>query len=696
MEFQDLTDEQQQFIRMALSGHHLLVDACIGSGKTTAIQCLCNLYDPKVRVLYLTYNKLLKMDAREKIRMPNVTVTNYHGFAWTELKRNGISCGVSDILHEYNQRNIAPKHYDVLILDEYQDVEQESADMLSHLAARLPHMQRIAVGDLSQKIYDKTRLDAGEFIQEFLTPAHYELEFTRCFRLPENYASFLGNLWNKTIHGVNPDCSIETVDLKQAIRYLGQHCKPSQVLCLGANTGMRSKILNDLEQAYPEVYNKDTVWAKIREGEGGKTQPDASCAVFTTYDGSKGMERDVLVLCDWSESYWESRMSKPQVKYEIVRNIFLVAASRGKRKILFVKPKGSPFLDPDTISSGFGAQTEFDDMDIAVMFDFKYAEDVENCYRLLDVRETQKKAQVIPARLFDGLIDLSPCIGILQEALYFTAASIDMQIEHFFAVNADVAGLRKNYRNWSPEAKVLYLTSLETRQLRYLYQIKGRLLEPEAIRQIRSRFRTHLGPGARGQVPCCLEFLRHGEKCFDAMGLVDAVHDGIVYEFKFVSELSHVNVLQCASYVAALGLDYGRLWNIRDNQMLEVRIPDRKAFLDMVAVTVTKGALKQYEPPESWEHLCYDRSEPPLPDSQKVLKDLDEVSLQGCSKKRRFTVFYEDSRRLVFADTYRSALLKLFPECDFVRVRAGSGDAEVRVCCRDRMGRDRNQYYCHA
>lgn len=32
-----LSDEQQLFIEKALQGYNILVDACIGSGKTTAI-----------------------------------------------------------------------------------------------------------------------------------------------------------------------------------------------------------------------------------------------------------------------------------------------------------------------------------------------------------------------------------------------------------------------------------------------------------------------------------------------------------------------------------------------------------------------------------------------------------------------------------------------------------------------------------
>ena len=78
-----LSDEQVRFVMEALGGKNILVDACIGSGKTTAIQYLCNVLPPSRRILYLTYNKLRTIDAKAKVTYGTVTATTYHGLAFT-------------------------------------------------------------------------------------------------------------------------------------------------------------------------------------------------------------------------------------------------------------------------------------------------------------------------------------------------------------------------------------------------------------------------------------------------------------------------------------------------------------------------------------------------------------------------------------------------------------------------------------
>lgn len=45
-----------------------------------------------------------------------------------------------------------------------------------------------------------------------------------------------------------------------------------------------------------------------------------------------------------------------------------------------------------------------------------------------------------------------------------------------------------------------------------------------------------------------------------------------------------------------LNLDVGMLWNTRKNEAYEIRIPDKKAFMDAVANAITKGEVREYIP----------------------------------------------------------------------------------------------------
>jgi len=591
-----LTNEQELFITKALEGNNILVDACVGSGKTTAIQALCVRFPSDKKILYLTYNKLLKIDAKEKIKCKNAIVTNYHGYAWLCLKRAGINAGVSDLLQVFLKAKPPVGKFDLIVLDEYQDIDQEISEMLDYIVSQNPDAQLVAVGDMKQKIYDKTALEIQEYIEKFLGK-HIELEFTTCFRLPQEYAEKIGRIWKKKINGVNNSCRIEEMTEKEVISFLAEQ-NPSKVLCLGARNGTLSKVLNVLEKQYSGIYNKNTVYASISDQDStGSVQPDRDDAIFTTFDSSKGLEREICIVFDFTESYWRVRIRQPHQKYEILRNIFLVAASRGKKKIIFV-PGEEVVLSERSLLIPEDMNMKLEDQRISEMFDFKYQEDVEACFALLEKKKLeQDDKSIIDIRSYDGLIDLSPCIGIYQEAFYFKKYNIDREFELFQRIHKDKKIMKSKYG--SLEKKILYLTSLETNQRRYSTQVSLPLVTKEQKKSISERLGRYLTRDEDEQIICSLPFAekRGGTEAFAALGYADAIKDGVVYELKFVSELTHVHFLQCACYMIAQKIKKGILWNVRNNEMYEISIPDKNKFLDAVVYAITKRQVKKYYKP---------------------------------------------------------------------------------------------------
>ena len=585
LSYADLSKEQRFFIDKVFEKHNVLVDACIGSGKTTAIQSLCDLLPSHLSILYLTYNKLLKVDARQKIRNSNVLVTNYHGFVYPYLIGAEIRCGISNSIAKFNEAKLPIHKYDIMIIDEYQDIELDFAEMLEYIKSVNPDMQIIFVGDMAQKIYDKTTLKVEEWAKTFMGK-RIELEFTQCFRISKDHAAMLGRVWGKTINGVNTECKISTMSAKDVNAFLASQY-PGDVICLGAKTGNMSKTLNHLERHHAEKYNKNTVYATIQDRD-ADINPDKTTAIFTTFDSSKGMEKPICVVFDWDDTYWLTRNKQSNANYEILRNIFCVAASRGKQEIIFVKT-GTSLLTEKTLVTPTKAPA-IKDAIICEMFDFKFTEEVDKCVSFLDIKPVKhnNSRETIDIPDADGLIDLSPCIGVYQEATYFKNFDMKTALDNAF-------NQRKikpfDLSKHSVDMQILYLISLVTYQNRYRYQVALPFVNTQQQASLHARLSENLSRDENAQIRCGLDL-----DGISVTGCCDVIKDDTVWELKFVKELKREHYLQLAMYLIALRRknpnikQTGYLWNVRDNTLMEVSIKPGKEneFLKQVAKTIRK------------------------------------------------------------------------------------------------------------
>lgn len=61
------------------------------------------------------------------------------------------NAGISDLIQTFIKSKPYVEKYDMLIIDEYQDIELELAELLKIVKEANPNMQIIAVGDMQQK-----------------------------------------------------------------------------------------------------------------------------------------------------------------------------------------------------------------------------------------------------------------------------------------------------------------------------------------------------------------------------------------------------------------------------------------------------------------------------------------------------------------------------------------------------------------
>ena len=638
----NLSDEQKHFVDLALEGHNVLVDACIGSGKTTSIQELCNKFPKTTKILYMTYNRLLKLDAQDKIIGRNVTVTNYHGFVYPYLRKHKVYCGIGESIRQFNQLNPEIKKYDVLIIDEYQDINLECAELLEIIKKQNPNIQIIAVGDMAQKIYDFTTHDVEPWIKKYL--GNFKaISFTKCFRLGDSLASRLADAWNKPITGVNKKQKVKFMTADEVAEYLSTK-EPEDILALSPKKGTGVDVLNDLEELAPEKFNKYRTYASIKDTD-FKVDPDSDTAIFTTYDSSKGMERPICVIFDYVPDYFNIRMNMPDVNPEIIRNIFLVAASRGKDEIIFVKPKRkrvADFDDPENV--GFIPIEEFQDLQVAEttyqpfnisgMFNFKYVEDIEACYDMLNIDEQpllkSDSREILDIRTNDGLLDISPAIIAYAKGSFFRdfdiyerlqqmSANSELEIsqyqyfqkavnfqkdkahggvyedviEHPQGFGINVRSGKKYKSNFKHDKddlqwQLLVLLAAETKVYAYIRQINRRYITKDEKQTLIERLGSLLSPKDAHDV---LNFIK-GNLVF--YGFTDVVKDDTAYSITYLDEIKYTDYLTCAMKMILTGASKGVVWSLKTNQRMTVTIPDRQKFMDQVVSTITKRSLDHY------------------------------------------------------------------------------------------------------
>ena len=595
---EELSDEQVLFLRHVIAGHNVLVDACIGSGKTFSINEACRRCRDK-KIIYFTYNRRLMEEAKGKIKLENVEIHTYHSFAGKYIGKNHKrSKGIRYCLDNLVDWKVPIPSYDILIVDEYQDIANEMAKVLEYVKSQNTGIQIVFVGDLCQKIYDRV-FDVRDFTKRFLGE-YTRVQFTRCFRLNKEFARFLGECWNKSIVGMNENCLVETTnDINYVASVLSEH-NPGDILVLGPNSHSgRAAIQNKLEKEYPNAFNKYTLYSSIRNNDNFlvRGRNTSNSAIFTTFDSSKGLERDICVVTNWTKGYFDHR-AEHKIDAQILRNIFLVAASRGKKHIIFLIPEleaekdnieddKNKKLTVDDFRAGYKDEPDLTTTDISTMLYQKETKDIDDCLELLDKTIFRPSGKRIKTQLYTGWIDLSPMVGIYTDYEFFEKHSLDKEVELLM----ETKGSFKWDSNLDTMSKIKRIMYQKTGQFRYISGVKNQFISEETKELIKRRLSTVFDGKEEVQKRCKIILNCTGGHEKILLGLCDVMTDNVVWELKFVRQLQPEHYVQLATYMIALNMEVGRLWNIYDNSIVEIRITNKRKFISKLCTCVSKHKL---------------------------------------------------------------------------------------------------------
>ena len=605
----NLTSEQQELLDYAKQGKNVLVDACIGSGKTTTLQHLVvELKKLDKRILYLTYNATLKNEARTKIKSDNLVNTQgFDAYAFEILKKNKLDGHlVKDYLNYKETNKISYKDfkdkYDVLIIDEYQDIEEDKAEFLEDIKLYNPNIQIIAVGDIDQRINEYTNLDTVSFIHNFMNNNYQQVFFTTCFRLNKNYAEEIGNIWGKQIKGVNQNLQVLYLTPDDTINFLKDK-DTKDILCLGGNQNHElNYILNILEKKYIDKFNRETVFAKIGDDRGKLSIPSnsAELALFLTFDSCKGMERKYCVICGFTKKYWDIRTRKGS-KFNILKNKFLVAASRGKETIIFVKPtiSNDKLLQGEILKEVLCAPFEQlieNKFNINDMYEYKISKlvrKVENCINFKIIKQ--------PTSIFDrtyiktsyGTIDISSAISEFIKLNYFKNFSLDAIIDfiNIFTFDDNKLVISK----LEPlQQQLLDILAFKTSKERYRTQVPCPYLnkeQEEYLYSLMKSFNFDANAVMRKEIQVGIEV--DIDKIGMVSGQIDAIFNNNVIDFKYKRNIDIHDFLQLGTYLSLTKYKKGLLYNLYNESIYEIKIKDKKNFLDLMVQVISNGKVRK-------------------------------------------------------------------------------------------------------
>jgi hypothetical protein len=347
--------EQQTIIDTVISGENVIVDSVAGSGKTTTILHIGQVSKDK-KILVLTYNAKLKIETREKaisLGLTNMEIHSYHAFG---VKYYDHKCHTDPGIIAILKGDKVPKtpfRYDLILLDEQQDMTNLYYELVKKIIRDMypknkDEIQLACFGDVYQNIYsfkgsDDRYLSFADKLYNNptsgTTRTWRHLRISESFRITKPMCDFvnkhlLGN--NRIISNKSSNSKVRYIicdtftntPYDEFRRYIESGYKADDIFILAPSIKkgkhdspiriLENRIVNSGLSCYVPVSDEEKIDEQVIQNK----------VVFSTFHQVKGLERKVVLVFNFDESYFDyygRDLSKTHCP-----NIIYVALTRAK------------------------------------------------------------------------------------------------------------------------------------------------------------------------------------------------------------------------------------------------------------------------------------------------------------------------------------------------------------------------------
>jgi len=313
--------KEQQEIVNHIKNHNVIVDSTAGSGKTTVIQFIAEVYT-NLEILVLTYNAQLKNETRKRLgNYPNVDVHSYHSFCVANYDKNAYTDDKINYIVQNDTK--CTINYDIIIADESQDITPLLYKLLCKILIDNAKKANIMImGDQMQSIY-KFREADPRFItfSDKIFNKFNDLEWVNCT---------LSQTFRCTIPMVDfiNECMI---GYKRMISTKASKNKPDYIIC--NSYGYPCSIIKDYLSIYKpqDIFvvafsikdrtpikhlanyvtnNLDVpIYCSNSDQESLDSRVIENKLVFSSIHQIKGRERKAVIFIGFDDSYFELMMN---------------------------------------------------------------------------------------------------------------------------------------------------------------------------------------------------------------------------------------------------------------------------------------------------------------------------------------------------------------------------------------------------